>query len=181
MLEKIVVAIPIILTLVVRFLIVRNKAYKINNLLFVVCLILLPIGMFMTVTQTNELSQHLDRQSYPFVNGIVVQSEIVGNEDAYRPEVTYKYIVDTVTYSITTTLNSPMFGNKRKQYDVANVTTQEYPVGRQLKVLYDPANPSDGSLPIALAWNVYGQIGFGAFLIALGLFGLLMPRKKSWL
>lgn len=181
MLIKIIVAIPIILTLIVRFLIVGTKAYKINNIIYLACMIVLPVGMFLTVTQSLVLQEHIESSSNPTVKGIVIKSEIAGNEQAYRPEITYEYTIDSITYTITTSLNSPMFGNKRKQYDVARVTTNEYRVGRELDVLYDPTNPSEGSLPIALAWNVYGQIGFGAFLIMLSLFGLLMPRKKSWL
>jgi len=181
MLTKLVVTISIIITLVIRFLLVGKKAYKINNLLFIACVIILPIGMFLTVTQSNRLSDYLNRDLETFVYGAVVSSEIVGNEDAYRPKITYEYSVDSVTYTNTTSMNSPMFGNKRKQYDVANVTTKEYPVGKKIKVIYDPSNPSEGNIAIALAWNVYGQIGFGVCLIIISLFGLLLPRKKSWL
>ena len=174
-----VILISIIIALLVRYLIVGKKAYKISRALFIVCVVALPIGTYLVITQTAVLQQHIDSNNFPTVNGIVVKSEIVGNEKAYRPEITYEYIIDSVTYTKTTSMKSPMFGNKRKQHDVARVTTELYHVGKELEVLYNPYNPADANLPHALAWNVYGQIGFGAFLIMLSIFGLLMPKKKT--
>ena len=168
-------------TLLFRYFIVGKKAYRINRLLFTICLIVLPFSVYLSITQIHKITDHVSKLSRPFVTGTIIKSEIVGNEKAYHPEITYQYTVDSVTYTKSSNINSPMFGNKRKQYDVAEVTTEEYPVGKTLEILYNPSNPADSDLHIALPWNVYGQLGFGVTLIILSFFGLLLPRKKSWI
>ena len=158
----------------------RNSIPKINTILFLVCVTALPTGLYLCYSDSMVLSSHIKRTKFPHTTGIVIKSDIVGSERAYHPEIIYQYTVGSVIYTDSSNLNSPMFGNKRKQYDVAKVTTEEYPVGKKLEVLYNPNDPSDSDLHIAPAWNVYGQIGFGMTLIILSLFGLLLPRKKSW-
>ncbi len=179
MITVITISISIILALAVRYLIVGKKADKISRFLFIICAVVLPIGTYLVIIQTNVLQDYLDSLYRPTSTGIVIKSQIVGDENAFRPEITYEYTIDSITYNKTTFLKTPMFGNKRKQYDVAKVTTEEHPIGKELVVYYDPDNPDNAHLPHALAWNVYGQIGFGAFLISISLFGLLMPRKKT--
>ncbi len=176
-----IIAVSISIALAIRYLIIGKKAYQINRLLLIVCAIALPIGSYLIIFQSTVLLTHIESMEFPSVVGVVVKSEIVGSERAFRPSVTYEYQIDSVKYSKTTSMQSPMFGNKRKQHDVARVTTELYHVGKEVEVLYNPDDPSEANLPHSLAWNVYGQIGFGAVLLMISIVGLLFPRKKSFL
>ena len=142
-------------------------------------LILIITGAVMTVIDADEIAEGFHQRQWLHADGTIIESDI-SIERAIEPHITYQYSVDSISYTKTTNLFVPKFGNKRKQFDVARETTHEYHPGQQIIVYYNPVNPQQSTLKPGVPWDIYGKVGFGMCLFILGLTGLLLPsRKKS--
>ncbi len=154
-----------------------GKVPVISRGLYYASLAILIIGAGLIGFDSDTLLRYEEKRHWPTVEGRVVTSEVAGTE-AIRPLVIYTYSVDGVTFTDSTALQAPMFGNKRKEYEVARDLSGEHPTGSVVTVYYNPTNYQESTLTPEAPWDVYGKIGFGATLFMLGLFGMLLPLKR---
>jgi hypothetical protein len=88
-------------------------------------------------------------QSWPGVMGTVlsssVQSRRTGNSISTYPVVVYQYQVNGQTYQGQTIKAGEQFFNVRIIGE-AQATADRYPVGAQVMVYYNPANPQESAL-----------------------------------
>ena len=135
------------------------------------------IGAVLVALTIDPLIESRAVQAWPTVEGTIVVSEIVG-ERAIRPRIVYAYTLGDSTYRSESTLDAPMFGGKRKKYDVAEELVSQYPVGSPVTVFYNPDSITQSTLAPSVEWNVYGKLGLGILLFVLGLLGLLRPGLR---
>jgi hypothetical protein len=115
------------------------------------------------------------------VQGIVTVSKVVG-ERAFHPHIEYEYSVSGQTYHDSTTLDLPSFGGRRSKYDAAEYIAGQYPVGKTVRVHYNPRNPVESHLRVFPSWAVYGKMSVGILLLGFGVFcaiGYFMRRPAS--
>lgn len=142
-------------------------------------------GAWLAAYQAQQLAEYSRIARWPSVSGIVTESGLVG-ERAIRPALVYQYVVDSITYSGQTTLQAPMFGGKRKKYDVAHTLVEKYPVGAAVEVYYNPDSVAQSTLITSSPWSVYGQLAVGVTLMLIGAAGLVFrpgagrPRSARW-
>lgn len=132
---------------------------------------MIALGAVLTVLEFTPLMQARKMQVWPTVEGTVVVSEIVG-ERAIHPLIVYQYKVGDSTYQSESSLHAPMFGGKRKKYDVADELVSRHPVGSAVVVFYNPDSAAQSTLAPGVEWSIYGRLGLGILLCLFGLFGL---------
>ena len=88
-------------------------------------------------------------QSWPSTMGTVlmssVQSRRSGNSTSIYPVVVYQYSVNGQTYQSQTVKAGEQFFNVRV-LGQAEETVRRYPIGAQVMVYYNPANPQQSAL-----------------------------------
>jgi hypothetical protein len=162
--------------LVVVRLMVRRRGIGIAPRLFaVISLVLLAAGIGLTLFSSYRLQSAFAMRDWPTVTGKVVDSRVTGNR-AIAPQVIYEYTVRGSHYVDTSHLHVPMFGNRRKEFEVARTVSEEYAVGQTLLVFYSPDMPSLSTLTPGATWDLYVKGAFGVMLFALGLLGLLFRQ-----
>ncbi|UCD62762.1 MAG: DUF3592 domain-containing protein [Candidatus Zixiibacteriota bacterium] len=149
-----------------------------SRLVFGVSLGAAIVGASLSIAESYVVAGHELIDDWPSVAGRVVGSRVIG-ERAIRPEITYEYAVDGVTYRGVTDLGVPMFGGKRKKYDVAEKLAAQYPVGGPVVVYYDPDSTGRSTLTRRLGWDVWGKLSVGLVLCFLGLLGVTLPRRRA--
>jgi hypothetical protein len=141
--------------------------------LVVVSLIVAVAGSSLVFWSSEKLSYHRMLENWPTAEGTVVLSEVIG-ERATRPNIVYKYTVDSTEHLDSSSLHMPPFGGRKSKHHAASEMASMYPVGKKLSVFYNPIQPDMSVIKPAPPWEVYGQLGLGAFLFGLGLFVLVV-------
>jgi len=141
--------------------------------LIVVSLIGAVAGSSLVFWSSEKLSHHQALQNWPTVEGTVVLSEVIGKR-ASRPNVVYRYTVGNTEHLDSSSLHMPPFGGRKSKRDAASRKAGMYPVGTKLIVYYNPEQPDMSVIKPSPPWEVYGKLGFGAFLFGLGLFVLVV-------
>lgn len=147
----------------------RQPPFRVPGWLLLLSLVTAILGIWLVVSQIGRMEEYVHLRGWNSVQGVIIDSRVVG-ERAYRPEIVYQYSVDAITYRDSTNLDPPGFGGRNAKRDAAEGIASEYPIGKQVAIHYDPANPTDSRLKITPPWSVYGKTGFGGFLFGAGLF-----------
>ncbi len=164
--------------IIIRFLAGRTTGVpKITPFFRVLFLIIGILGAGMTLFQMSHLQSYAIYKKWGMINGIVTDAQVTEKMNTYRPKISYSYIVNGHTYTGNSDMDVPGFGGKQKMFDVAETTVRDMAPGSIVPVFYNPENPSDSKLRVTPTWNVFGQIGFGAFLVLCAGFGFVLPRK----
>jgi len=143
----------------------------------VLLIVILLGGGFLTIYSSENLADAWQRKDWPIVKGRVMRAE-ADTSGTIRPLVIYAYEVNGQVYTDSTDLQAPGFGNRSKQYELAQETVRLYPVGKEIAVHYDPGNTSNSALITSPSWRIYGQLGLGMILFAGALFFLILPGAK---
>jgi hypothetical protein len=110
-------------------------------------------------------------QNYPTTMGVITHSEVEshagGKRTEYTPNVQYRYAVAGNTYSS----NRYRFGELYAYEGKAHQIVAEHPVGKQVRVSYDPDNPADALLQSGLDG---GDLFLSMFLLPLNLVILVL-------
>lgn len=103
--------------------------------------VLLLIGLALVGWGTYATLQENDRAALPETDGTVVSAELeaVPGEDAYRPNVTYRYTVEGTTYTDDTVFPESLDGQGSREW--AEGVVEEYEAGDSVAVTYDPERP----------------------------------------
>ncbi len=148
--------------------------------LIVFALLLSFSGFIISVLSAGTIDTYLEMRSWPSVGGTILSSDIAGIR-AFRPEITYEYIVNNTTYKRTTDLQMPSFGGRTSKLDVATKLAGMYPIGTEVTVFYEPADPGDSRLKTGVPVEIYLRLALGFFLLSGGISLVLcsFPRKKQ--
>jgi hypothetical protein len=126
----------------------------------------------------ENLEIYLARRHWPITQGTITSSDITGDR-ALRPVIGYRYTVGDSTYTDTTNLNTPGFGNKRRRLEVAEAWVKEYPVGKTIPVRYDPQAPRMAYISITPPWTDFFVPGLGVFCAIVAGFLLVCPTLRK--
>ncbi len=131
-------------------------------------------GAVLAAIEIETVLQGREIRNWPTAEGVVTESGIVGDR-AIRPRVVYEYQVDSAVYRSESDLRVPMFGGRRKKYDVATKLVAKYPVGSPVTVYYQPDSVARSTIVPEVPWDVYGKLGLGVLLCLIGMAGLIQP------
>ena len=98
--------------------------------------------------------------NWPSVQGTVLASQFVGNKDLDVSKVVTEYLVDGKVYE---TDRAPFCENP----DEVRGFVRDYPTGRNVKVYYDPSNPSFATLRTGNTMFSFWLLGGGVLLTIL--------------
>ena len=178
MMGYILIAGAILLVLVLRIALGRITDLPVPPRWARVLFVMLAAGSAaMTIIEAGNLTEANQSKEWPEVTAIIVSSEVVG-ERAIRPEITYRYTVGSVEYENSSDLKVPMFGGKRKKYDVAHELTQRYGVGDTVTARYNPEKHAISVLTPGAPWSIYGRLASAFTLIVCGLGGMSLPQRN---
>ena len=147
----------------------RNFQFSIIGALFAL------IGIGMTVWGIGILKDAKASTSWPTVQGEITGSRIDkstsrdsdGHTDTtYRADVTYRYAVEDAEYT-GDTVSFGEYGSDRRSH--ADRIVKRYPVGKEVKVHYDPEKPEKAVLEPGVTWSSYLVLGMGLFFTGGGL------------
>lgn len=143
-------------------------------------LILFLSGSIITIYSSSELIEAYERYKWETAVATVLESSVV-ETGSIRPMVKYSYEVGDKTFSGSSGLHSPGFGNKAKQYDVAMKLSRKYPIGKQITIYYNPLNNSESIIIKTPHWDTFTRISAGVVLLMLSLIYLFysIRRRKT--
>ncbi|HPI33409.1 MAG TPA: DUF3592 domain-containing protein [candidate division Zixibacteria bacterium] len=135
------------------------------------------VGIVLAITAFARTAARREQREWPHTEGRIVAARVVG-ERSFVPEIAYEYTVGATRYAGTCDRNVPLFGNKRRDYDVARKEAARYGEGEAVTVYYDPEDPSRSTILPEPRWNDYAQTGLGVFLWAGGVVMVWWPRRR---
>jgi hypothetical protein len=157
----------------------KVKSYNFGLFSWIIALSFLLIGILLTVYSTDEISTALSRRSWPAIMAVVVETSIVG-ERAHSPELSCKYEVEGKEYSLTTDLKTPGFGRKRSRQQTARIILEDYQVGSEVRIHYNPEHPKEAYIRTGPYWSDYMQLSLGVLAFAIGLYGIFGVSLKKF-
>jgi hypothetical protein len=111
-------------------------------------------------------------ETWPVASGTVVSSEVTryrdGDDILYRADVAYEYVVNETNYTGDKIALSEMNVNTSRP-ESAQKIADRYPVGQQVEVHYDPADPGKAVLETGVKIGVWMQLGGGILFVLIGL------------
>ncbi len=134
-------------------------------------------GVVLAVSAFDRLAERFERRDWPTVDGVIASSIITG-ERSFAPRITYEFTLNGRRYSGISDRNVPLFGNKRRNMEVAEKEIAGFPPGTPVTVYYDPGDPNRSTIMPEPRWNDYAQSGLGILLFGVGLFLTLLPKKS---
>ena len=143
-----------------------------------VVIIVLGLSMIYSAFMIQKLVTALEIKNWPHTEGVVIEAYIAGAR-SYYPDIEYEYAVDSQVYTGHSSLHAPMFGGKRKRHNVAETLVRDNPPGKKLPIYYNPKNPAESMVNNYVDWKVYGQSGFGFFMVLLSLWFVVVPVRKD--
>ncbi len=168
----IVIAVLVVAGAIVRGLMARRRGHSERFYNARIAYALIMAGVIIGYFDARDLSELRSRRDWPTAAGEIIESKITG-EKAIVPSVTYTYAVGDNAYTATSDLGTPGFGNAAKRLNAAQTLIADYPVGKGVRVHYNPADPRESYLTTAVPWNAYMR--YGLWICAL-LFGLLIQH-----
>jgi hypothetical protein len=120
-------------------------------------------------------------EGWPTTTGVVTHSEVARDHDSdgtmYRPDVEYEYTVDGQDYvgntiTVGAKVSTNVAGGAQKKVN-------EYPVGKEVKVHYDPDDPAESCLEpgVRASASIPFWAGIGVLFIGV-LIGVVSPLKS---
>ncbi len=175
---SVVTVFSLLIVLILRLL---KKPLRIPGPLFIISFLLLVIGFILAIMQEPGVQYYESLKSWKRVTATVVASRVVGDR-AVLPEVAYQYEIDGKRYRNKTNLDIPGFGNQKRRDQTARIIISDYPAGKEIAIITNPADPSDSRIRTSPPWNLYGRMGFGVFIFGVGMFlifqKLISPVKR---
>jgi hypothetical protein len=136
-------------------------------------------GVILVIFSSNDISEALVRRSWPTTMAVVVDATITG-ERAYNPQINCEYKVEGKDYTLISNLKTPGFGRKRSRHQTSEIILNEYPVGSNVRIRYNPNNPGEAYIRTGPYWSDYMKISLGTLLLILGLYGVVVMSIKKF-
>lgn len=108
-------------------------------------------GWLLNVTMLKSLKELIFAQRWQSVSGRIAVSKAIGERQLkggiiYYPHVKYEYQVGGQSYINNRIYAGGLREGIRHEETVQNNVTKEYPVGKEVQVYYNPANPAESAL-----------------------------------
>jgi hypothetical protein len=110
-------------------------------------------GWLLNTTMFKSLKGFISAQRWQSVSGRIVESKAVGQREmnggtVYVPFIKYEYQVGGQNYENKKVRSGDAGGyvGIKHEETVQNNVTKEYPVGKEVQVYYNPANPAESAL-----------------------------------
>ena len=160
------------------------------TLLFFVTILFLLTIYFLTIQGNNEVNLAKSSEHWPAVDGEIVESELEsfyvrrrrGSGYVYNANITYIYSIGQQMYEgYAISIGEPKVSTRRQEG--AQSVLNKYPVGKEVKVYFNPTDPQTAVLEPGVTTQNYGQwaavllysiIIFGIFI----LFGNLIRKAR---
>ena len=104
----------ILATVITAVFIRKRIVRKASISVVLIALLTAAAGVGMIYNFESQIELALARRYWPTTEGTVIKREIAGIR-AYHPEITCQYVVNGQAYSLTTSLGTPGFGNRRSR------------------------------------------------------------------
>jgi Protein of unknown function (DUF3592) len=170
MISFIIIVTILVFNTVLFFLLKRNNhLFAFPVWVLIISVFVVMIGSILVNWQDNEINNELLKRNWATIEGVIIESEIVG-ERALRAEIKYKYNLKDTVYYGNSDYNIPGFGSKNYRRKNARIVKNENPAGRIITVYFNPENPEISTLRCGPYWSNYMIIGFGGVLLLIGMF-----------
>ena len=129
------------------------------------CFMLMSLGSAIGVAQTERAAR-----SWPTTTAQVLESRVErgsGRTPSYHPVIRYRYEVGGVIYHGSTIWVAQ--GSGYQGESDAQAFAADYPVGKQVRVHYDPADPATAALFVTGShWNIIVMAVLGLVIASIG-------------
>ena len=149
----------------------RRSMYTASNWLRLLLALLLVAGGVLLITNIGRLQITLAQKKWPAVSGTILESKISDLRQAW-PTIVYTYTVNGQEFTRSTHLHFPAFGGRTNRLDAATKVIAAYAPGEQVRVYYNPQNPSESLLKPGPTWDIFGQIGLALTFLGTSAFFL---------
>jgi hypothetical protein len=136
----------------------------------VVCTIL---GLGLTFLGAVKIKNASETRSWPVTKGKITVSEVKGAMK-YYPSVSYTYSIDSIDYSSN---GITLMNYSTKKRSVVEETLKKYPLGSEVKVYYNSADPAKAFLEPGITTGNFILLAVGILLLAIPV-GLIIFMKK---
>ncbi|QDU77337.1 hypothetical protein Pan97_44040 [Bremerella volcania] len=135
------------------------------------------VGLIGLVFPLNSASQGAESDVWPTVMGTVTVSQVESSgpkdDRSYYPEVKYQYDVEGKSYT-SDRINFDLAGTRSSIRQEMTDVVDQYPAGADVKVFYDPSDPSQSCLEPGVKLGTgfllgIACVGFGGLVILSGL------------
>lgn len=153
---------------------------QIKRYILVLSISFLLVGTLFSVKSLYLILNAYKSKSWPTVNGIIVSSEIEqksvmdSHRKQYRLKIFYYYYVNNEKYE------SERISFSEKSYPTkikAQEQLDKYTKNSNIKVFYNPQNPTQSVIEPGWDWQNWGSIIIGVICFLIGIVGLICVRK----
>jgi hypothetical protein len=130
------------------------------------------IGLALILLGSAKLRNAAEAKRWPVTIGTITDSE-VGGAMKYYPSVNYTYTIDTVVYNSNSISNMNFYSKSRS---VVEDFLKKYPLGSEIKVSYNPADPSRALLQPGINTGHIILLVFGIIVFAIPVFLILFMK-----
>lgn len=141
-----------------------SKTTGIIGLIFLFC------GAWVSIIGVKELKKAISSRNWLETHGKVISSEVVGGRGNYRPNISYEYSIFGTKYLSNVVFIGSGWGSSQKS---AQRISNRYPVGKEVKVYHNSANPREAALEIKISFDICFTLLFGLIFSGMGLFTIL--------
>lgn len=136
--------------------------------LYLISTIVVIAGIVFCVLGFGKLPNALASSKWPTADGKVTSSKVFLNPEStryYHPEISYQYTVNDLPY----TADKLSYHGGSFSKGEAQLKADEYSVGKEVLVYYNPSDPHQAVLERGVAWSnlLFPAIGVGLFVIGL--------------
>ncbi|MBN2040216.1 MAG: DUF3592 domain-containing protein [Spirochaetes bacterium] len=155
-----------------------SKSRKNNPAILVVALLV--FGLILGGFGLYKYKTGKESVSWPSVKGKITYSRVEAGRNnkkqEYLPSVKYIYRVNKKLYTGNNITASDVYQKTRGS---ANTILKKYPVGGEVSVYYNPANPDNSVLETGMRRNVYIMLGAAAFCLFFAVVITVSELKKK--
>jgi hypothetical protein len=134
-------------------------------------------GLAILVWDIGKLQQARNSRDWPQVEGIVTHSSIDKREREHRPHIVYTYTVGGTAYT-SSQISFDLFDKPGGQGRIDSIMVR-YPVGREVIVYYDPADPTISVLEPEVYSPFLTPLLFAALFLIFGTGALLATWRQA--
>jgi hypothetical protein len=130
------------------------------------------IGIGLTLLGSVKLKNAAETNRWPITNGTIISSEVAGSMK-YYPFVSYTYSVDSAVYT-SDRIATMSFNTKNKS--AVEEVLKKYPLGSEIKVYYNSADPSKALLEPGINRGNILLLAFGLLVLAIPTFSVIFMK-----
>lgn len=140
------------------------------------------VGLILVLAQIKGILKSGTSKAWPTIHGKVLRSRVhisrsrssstnrnSGLSVSYRPDIEFVYKIDGIEYHSKRPYYGSNIGSSFK-YKRSKDLVDKYPVGKEVKVYYNPGNPKEAILETGLHRELFLGLGMGILFSIIGYF-----------